>query len=412
MRRRVAITGIGCICALGNDPKSFWTAAAQGRSGIGPITRFDASAFEVRLGAEIACPPDLPKAFQHWVKDDPKVAFGLHAAAQALEAAGLTRLPEDALMHAGTSLECFDTDRVVKDGRIDFRSAVDRCFQPGALPLQIPLDAFSDALSAYRGMPAQSLTNVSACAASTQAIGHAFRRIRDGSFDLALCGGFDSMLNPFGVGGFQLLGALSTDNARGPRVCRPFDAERSGTILGEGAAFLDLEPLERAQAEGRRVHGEVLGYGSSMDAYKLSAPDPEGLGARAAMLGALKDAGLGPESVDAVSAHATGTLLNDEVEAAAIRGVLGVSWPQVPVLATKSLIGHLIGAAGAVEVVASLQGFAENRLHPNGSLDRVASGCELSHIKGSPVPFQGRVILKNSFGFGGQNACLLLGRVE
>ena len=165
------------------------------------------------------------------------------------------------------------------------------------------------------------------------------------------------------------------------------------------------------KAEGRPIYGEVLGYGSSLDAYKLSAPDPQGLGARRAMALALEDAGLRVEEVDAVSAHATGTLLNDEVEASAIRAVLGDHWNAVPVVATKSLIGHLIGAAGAVEVVALLQGFAEGRLHPNGSLERVAPGCELNHVVGEARAFGGRVILKNSFGFGGQNACLAIGRV-
>jgi 3-oxoacyl-[acyl-carrier-protein] synthase II len=410
--RRVAITGVGCICALGDGRRSLWEHAARGCSGIGPITHFDARTFEVRLAAEVKTHPIVPDTCRSAALEDPKIGFALHAAGQALQDAGVTRLPPRALIHAGTSLEYFDPCKILLEGSADFASAVDASLRSGARPFQVPLDTAVRCLAACYGTPAQSLTNVSACAASTQAIGHAFRRVRDGSFDFALCGGFDSMLNPFGVGGFQLLGALSTDNVRGARACRPFDSARAGTVLGEGAAFLVLEPLDDAVARGRRVYGEILGYGSSLDAYKLSAPDTDGTGARAAMTRAVADAGLQPSDVDAVSAHATGTLLNDEVEAGAIRRVLGTGWLRVPVLATKSLVGHLIGAAGAVETIACLQGFGENRLHPNGSLERVATGCELDHVVGTPRPFGGRVILKNSFGFGGQNASLVLGRFQ
>jgi len=409
MRRRVAITGMGALSALGPDPSTLWAEAAKGSSGIAPLTHFQASTFEARLGGEVRRLPDSNPELEHWLREDPKVAFGLLAARQALNSAGLPGLPEHALLHAGTSLEYFDPRKIVQQGRADFSSTVARCLQPGARPLQVPLDTLARVLRPGAG---RSLINVSACAASTQAMGHAFRRVRDGSYELALCGGFDSMLNPFGVGGFQLLGALNTEGSHGARACRPFDAARAGTVLGEGAAFLVLEDLERVRAEGRPVYAEILGYGASLDAYKLSAPDPEGLGAQRAMRGALEDAGLCADEVDAISAHATGTLLNDEVEAAAIRAVLGAHWPSVPVMATKSLLGHLIGAAGAVEVVALLQGFIEGCLHPNGSLDRVASGCELDHVVGKARPFSGREILKNSFGFGGQNACLALGRVE
>jgi len=415
MRRRVAITGIGAISALGADPRSMWAAAAQGQSGIDRITCFDASTFSVQLGAQVQVEPLVPERHAFWHREDPKIAFGLHAAIQAMRDAGLERLPVRSLVHAGTSLEYFDPRKIVQAGSADLQSALNRFGQSesgtNARPLQVSLDTLNQCLDEIFGAPLQSLTNVSACAASTQAIGHAFRRIRDGSFDMALCGGFDSMLNPFGVGGFQLLGALSTDTSRGSRACRPFDAARSGAVLGEGSAFLVLEDLEKARAEGRFIHGEILGYGSSLDACKLSAPDPQGQGARAAMLGALQDAGMSAAQVDAVSAHATGTLLNDEVEAAAIRAVLP-HWQRVPVLATKSLLGHLIGAAGAVEVVMALQGFHEQRLHPNGSLELVAAGCELDHVRGEARAFHGRTVLKNSFGFGGQNASLLLGRVE
>ena len=249
MTRRVAISGIGVICALGQDPAAFWGEAALGRSGIAPISHFDAGTFEAQLGAEIRGLPELPEELRTWLREDPKVVFGLLAARQALRDAGLEKLPESALLHAGTSLEYFDPRKIVQDGLADFLATVQRCFQPGARPLQVPLDTFTRLL---RPGPGRSLVNVSACAASTQAIGHAFRQVRSGATDLALCGGFDSMLNPFGVGGFQLLGALSADMARGARACRPFDAARAGTVLGRGGCF-----------PGNRGSGSGEGRGAS-----------------------------------------------------------------------------------------------------------------------------------------------------
>jgi 3-oxoacyl-[acyl-carrier-protein] synthase II len=218
------------------------------------------------------------------------------------------------------------------------------------------------------------------------------------------------MVNPLGVGGFQLLGALTTDNRRGASACRPFDASRSGTVLGEGAAVLVLEPLERARAEGRPVFAEVCGYGSTLDAHGLSAPDPEGRGAERAMRAALSDAGLEPGRIGHLNTHGTGTRLNDEVEAAAIRRVFAGSWERLPVSATKSVTGHLIGAAGAVEAAACL--FAlDRRLAPaNPWLEKVAPGCELDHAAGAARPWDGGCVLSNSFGFGGQNASLIFGR--
>jgi len=214
------------------------------------------------------------------------------------------------------------------------------------------------------------------------------------------------------VGGFQLLGALTTDNERGPSACRPFDASRAGTVLGEGAAMVVIEPLEKARAEGKRILSEICGYGSSLDAHSLSAPDPDGDGAARAMLAALEDAGVGPDAVGHINAHGTGTRLNDQVEATAIRRVFDGSWQRIPVSATKSVTGHLIGAAGAVEVGACLLALIEGIIPPNPWLERVGSGCELAHVTGAPAELDREYVLSNSFGFGGQNATLLLRRPD
>jgi 3-oxoacyl-(acyl-carrier-protein) synthase len=276
----------------------------------------------------------------------------------------------------------------------------------------MPLDTASKLIADRFGRPGQALTNCSACAAGAQAIGHGFHAIRSGRFDVAVCGGFDSMINPLGVGGFQLLGALTTDNERGAHACRPFDSARRGTVLGEGAAIVILEPLEKARAEGKEVLAEVCGYASTFDAYSLSAPDPEGDGAARTMTLALKDAGIAPSEVHHINAHGTGTQLNDEVEAKAIRRVFAGAWEKIPVAATKSMTGHLIAAAGPIELGACLLPFLKGVLPPNISLERVAQGCELNHVRDAETPFDGEYVLTNSFGFGGQNASLVLRKYD
>ena len=412
--RRVAVTGFGVVSPVGVGREAFWSALTAGASGIGRITRFDPSTFAVQLAGEVRGRLELPKDVDEVAGRDPKVGFAFAAAAEALATAGNPRLGVKSLLHLGTSLETFDLAALVFDERRDFRSIVE-----GERPLQVPLDTAGELIRrhfkdmAIKGSGPFILTNVSACAASAQAIGHGFHAVRSGETELAICGGFDSMINPLGVGGFQLLGALSVENDRGESACRPFDASRSGAVLGEGAAMLVLEPLEKARAEGRTALAEVSGYGSTLDAHGLSAPDPEGRGAERAMRAALADAGIAPEAVGHVNAHGTGTRLNDEVEAAAVRRVFAGSWQRLPVSATKSLTGHLIGAAGAVEAGACLLALVKGLLPPNPWLRKVAPGCELDHVTGTAArAFDGEYALSNSFGFGGQNASLVFRRVR
>jgi len=277
---------------------------------------------------------------------------------------------------------------------------------------QVPLDAATMLVREAFGQPRQALTNCSACAVGAQALGHGFRNVRAGRFETAVCGGFDSLVNCNGIGGFQLLGALTTDNARGAHACRPFDANRRGTVLGEGAAVAVLEPLERAKAEGKHILAEVCGYGSTLDAYSLTAPDPDGDGAARAMRAALDDAGLPAGEIAHINTHGTGTLLNDEVEALAIRRVFDGVWERIPVSSTKSMTGHMIAAAGVVEVGACLLPLLHGVMPPNPCLDKVAPRCELNHVTGQAAPFDGEFVLTNSFGFGGQNATLILRKAD
>jgi 3-oxoacyl-[acyl-carrier-protein] synthase II len=275
-----------------------------------------------------------------------------------------------------------------------------------------PIDTGVSLLCNSLGRPGQLLLNCSACAAGSQAIGHGFRSVRSGRCRIAVCGGFDSMINPVGVAGFQALGALTVHNELGARACRPFDSSRSGTVLGEGAAVVVMEPLESALAQGKPVMAEICGYGSTLDAHNPSAPDPEGDGAARAMLVALADAALAPAQILHINAHGTGTRLNDEIEAAAIRRVFTGCWERIPVSATKSMTGHLIAAAGAVEAGACLLATVCGVLPPNPSLDRVGFRCELNHVTGNAAPFTGEFLLSNSFGFGGQNASLIFRRLQ
>ena len=407
---RVAITGFGVVSPIGCGREAFWQSLARGESGIARITRFEACTFEAQLAGEVKEQLVLPEPVAAVSEDDPKVGFAWAACAEALSQAEIDRLDKGALLHLGTSLEAFDVRKVVHDGKPNLAAIARESLSGERPPFQIPLDTANRLIAAQFGRPRQTLTNCSACAAGAQAIGHGFHAVRSGRFDVAVCGGFDSMINPLGVGGFQLLGALTTDNQREAHACRPFDSARRGTVLGEGAGVFVLEPLESAAASGKAILAELCGFGSTLDAYSLSAPDPNGDGARRAMAAALADAALSPSQVHHINAHGTGTPLNDEVEAKAIREVFADDWETIPVSATKSMTGHLIAAAGAVEVGACLLPLLRGVLPPNPSLDRVGQGCELHHVTERGVTFDGEYALTSSFGFGGQNAALILRR--
>ncbi|MHC4249860.1 MAG: beta-ketoacyl-[acyl-carrier-protein] synthase family protein [Planctomycetota bacterium] len=410
--RRVAVTGFGVVSPIGIGRAAFWDSLRDGRSGVGRISRFDCATFEVQLAGEVDGDLELHERVADVAARDPKVGFAFAAVSEALADAGLECLAEDVWLHVGTSLEIFPLERTVRGGEVAFRTIAEDCIAGRSEPIKTPLDAAAQLVAEVYGRPGRSFTNCSACAAGAQAIGHGFRSIRSGRCRTAVCGGFDSMINPLGVGGFQLLGALTTDTDRGATACRPFDSSRNGAVLGEGAGVVVLEDLERARSAGRRIMAEVCGYGSTLDAYSLSAPDPEGDGAARAMSGALGDAGISPGAVSHISAHGTGTRLNDEVEATAIRRVFDGHWEGIPVSSVKAMTGHLIAAAGAVEVGACLMALEGGVMSPNPHLENVGKGCELNYVAKEAEPFAGEYVLTNSFGFGGQNAALVLRRYD
>ena len=416
---RVVITGMGAASPVGCGVEAFWHGLTTGSSGIGPITLFDASAMPVRIGGEVS---DLDcgavvRQFPAAAGDrDRKVLLGLAAAAEAVAGASVT--PEDlrsAALHLAMGLEVFSLGDITPHaGAADIAASLARAaLADGAGDLlQTPLDRLADVLGQRWPLRGGRWVNCSACAAGAQVIGDAFDLLRSGQGEIALVGAADSMLNPLGMGGFSLLRVLSDDNEHPGLACRPFDANRRGAVLGEGAGFVVLETLDRAAARGAEIHAEVLGYGSSMDAYRVSDPDPDGAGARMSMHKALADADLTAGDVDCVSAHGTGTPKNDAVETAAIEAVLGPRAYEIPVHAVKSMTGHMIAASGTIEAVAAALTLSRRLVPPTINLETPDPECDLDYVSDGPREFAGRRVLSNSFGFGGQNATLILGRYD
>jgi 3-oxoacyl-[acyl-carrier-protein] synthase II len=418
MRRRVAITGLGLCTGVGSGVEPFWRRLVAGTSGIGPVTLFDASHLPVRIGGQvrdlISHEPASRFPQPHGERDR-KVALGLHASIQAVLDSGLELMSlSDALLVNGVSLETFfleDVSALATTGNIAAALA-EMIRSANGKHLQTPLNRLGEILGSHWGFGAGHYTNCSACAAGAQAIGEAFRRIRDGQAEVALAGASDSVLNPLAMGGFSLLKILSTENDTPTKACRPFDASRVGTVLGEGAAFLVLESLEAAVARAARVYAELIGYGSSLDAYRVTDPEPDGKGAILSMRKALADADLSPQQIDGINAHGTGTPKNDIAETRAIKAVLGRRAYEIPVTANKSMTGHLIAASGAVEAAASALTLFTQTVPPTINLATADPECDLDYVPGYSRSFGGRTVLSNSFGFGGQNATLIFARYE
>lgn len=422
-RPRVVVTGLGIVGPVGNDVPTFWQNLTAGRSGTGPLTLFDASGLLVGIGGEVKdFDTELVKGwFPAAARDrDRKVLLGLAAAREALQAAGLAtpaarpRLASAAI-HVGVSLEVFFLEDVIPLAREGLEHGAMARLLLGGLagrpPLQTPLDRLAELIGDAWDCGGPRSTNCSACAAGAMVVGEAFTALREGHGELALAGAADSMLNPLGLGGFSLLRALSMERDHPEAACRPFDAGRDGTVLGEGAAFLVLETLDHARARGARPLAEILGYGSSLDAYRVSDPDPGGRGAVLAMRAALADAGLDPTAIDVVNAHGTGTPKNDVTETLAIKEVFGDRARRIPVHAVKSMTGHMIAASGAVEALVSVLTLRDGLVPPTINLDTPDPECDLDYVPGRARPCAARTVQSNSFAFGGQNASLIFGAI-
>jgi len=387
---RVAVTGLGAVTPIGNDVETFRRNLLAGVSGAGPITLFDPASLPTRFACEVKWTGPVLR--------DRKVTFALEAARQAFE-------------QATDGSDAGPGSRPLGPGGVSLGIGLELFSIDGGI--LTPSDLAVHLIARRYGLEAPPLTHVSACAAGTDAIGHAFRLVASGRWRHALAGGADSMINPLGVGGFCKIGATSTRNADPTRASRPFDRARDGFVLGEGAAVLVLERLEDARARGAPVLAEIAGYGASFDAHGISEPHPEGRGAFQAMARALADAEARPEDVDCVNAHGTSTPKNDPIETLAIKRLLGERARAVPVCATKSMIGHLISAAGAVEAVAAIEGLRAGLVHPTINLEAPDPLCDLDHVAGGAArPHEQRCVLSNSFAFGGQNAAIVIVRPD
>jgi 3-oxoacyl-[acyl-carrier-protein] synthase II len=425
MQRRVVVTGMGMVTPVGRDLESSWASLQEGRSGVGPISLFDASSFPTKIAAEVAG-FDLGSYIgnaDRWLEYCRNTKLAIAAARMAIDQSGLeTKADLDRsrfgvylgsgegqqdfprfvkLVHESTRQGHVDTTCFTREGLKSLHAIHEAEQEPGT-----PSGHLASLFGA-RGPNANCLT---ACAASSQAIGEATEIIRRGDADVMLSGGTHSMIHPFGVTGFNLLTALSTRNDEPTRASRPFDRDRDGFILGEGAGMVVLEELEHAKARGATIHGEVAGYGSTADAFRLTDTHDEGRGAIACIREALADAEVNPSEVGYINAHGTSTSVNDSIETLAIRKSFGDSAYKVPVSSTKSMMGHLIAAAGSVEAIVCLLAIRDGVVPPTINLENPGDDCDLDYIPHEARRRKVDVTLSNSFGFGGQNIALILRR--
>ena len=426
-RRRVVITGIGCITPLGVNVDQLWKNLVAGASGVGRTTIFDASKFPTKIAAEvkgweIAAEGQDPKAWEFCGRH---TRFAAGAALQAMRDAGLPEgLPGDPArlgiyLGSGEGQQDFDAFTRMMMASIEGDTLDVAKFTREGLETLHPLAEVEQEPNMPAGHIAglfdaqgPNLNCLTACAASSQAIGEAAEIVRRGEADVMLSGGTHSMIHPFGVTGFNLLTALSTRNDEPARASRPFDNERDGFVLGEGAAMVVLEELEHARRRGARIHGELIGYGSTADAYRITDTHPAGRGATSCIRLALEDAGLGVNDIDYINAHGTSTSVNDRVETLAIKNVFGPQAYKIPVSSTKSMMGHLIAAAGATELIVCLLAIRDGMLPPTINYEHPDPDCDLDYVANKARAGRCERALSNSFGFGGQNISLIVGRFK
>ncbi len=409
-RRRVVVTGMGCVTPLGPDAASTWSAAIEGRSGVGPITRFDSEGFPVRFAAECARDLDLgdlpPKEVRRL---DRYVALAHVAAREAIRDSGLSTDGE-----AGERIGVAIGSGI--GGLETLTTAFRALFESGprrVLPFTIPMticNMGSGYVAIRFGLRGPNLCHVAACASGAHSIGEAARVVERGDADAMVAGGSEAPITEIGVAGFANMKALSRRNDAPEAASRPFDMGRDGFVIGEGAAVFVLESEEHARSRGATILCEILGYGTSGDAAHIAQPTENAEGAQRCMRIAVADAGLSTSDVDYLNPHATSTPAGDSSEARAIRAVFGAHTDRLAVSATKSMTGHLLGAAGALEAFLCIRALETGILPPTINLDRPDPVCQLDHVAGKARHARVRVAMSNSFGFGGTNATLVLGR--
>jgi len=420
-KRRVAITGVGLVTPVGNDVTTTWRSVLDGRSGAAPISLFDASGFSTRIAAEVkGFDPSVLTAERKLVKfANRSHRFALAAAEQAMTDAGIAPTAEDGVRWGcavGTGMMGVDYrdlaavhDHSAPGGELEPPRLLDDPVAADPLVFCRSQSTAGVALLTRRfGIRGYSTSVHTACASGGQAVGTGLKLIRRGAVDRVLAGGFDSMISPVGLSGFCLLSAVSADNDDPQHASRPFDATRNGFVLGEGAGFLVLEAWEAARARGARIYAELAGDGNSLSSYRITDSPPDGDGPIQAMQAALRDAGASPDEIDYINAHGTSTPMNDRSESAAIHAVFGARASDVSVSSTKSSMGHLIAAAGAVEVAMCVLALRHGEMPVNANYRDPDPDCLLNLVVGEPRRKPIRMTLSNSFGFGGSNSCIAL----
>jgi 3-oxoacyl-[acyl-carrier-protein] synthase II len=412
MTRRVVVTGMGTVTPVGHDVPSTWTALVAGRSGVKRITAFDASTLPVRIAAE--------------VKDFDATAYLAQREARRLDRFAQFALvaAREAATDASLSLDGPDNEHVgvligtgvggiltlVENAEV-LRQRGARKVSPLLVPMMMP-NAAASQIAIHFGLQGPNFALASACASGSHAIGEAAAIVRRGGAEVMICGASEAAIVPVALAGFARMGALSQRNEEPERASCPFDDRRDGFVVGEGAGVLVLESLEHAQMRGVRIYAELAGYGASADATHITAPAEDGLGATRCMRSALDDAGLLPEAVDYINAHGTSTPLNDKTETLAIKAVFGAHANRLAVSSTKSVTGHLLGAAGAVEAIATLKALQTGVLPPTINYECPDPDCDLDYVPNVARSTHPQVALSNSFGFGGHNATLIFRRLE
>ena len=410
-KTRVVVTGLGAITPIGNDVASFWQGLKDKKVGIAPITYFDTTDYKAKLAGEV-------KDFDPKKYMDPKAArrmepfsqYAVAAAGEAIAQAGLDMEKED-LFRVGTSIGSGigSLQAMEREHKKMLEKGPNRV-NPLLVPMMISNMAVGNVAMHY-GLKGKSINVVTACATGTNSIGEAFRSIQYGEVDVMVAGGTESAITPLGMAGFAALTALST-NDDPETASRPFDKDRDGFVMGEGAGIVVLESLEHAQKRGAKILAEVVGYGGSNDAFHITSPAEDGSGAAYAMEMALKDAGIAPEKIDYINAHGTSTHHNDLFETMAVKKARGDHAYKVKINSTKSMIGHLLGAAGGVEFIACVKSIEDGFVHATAGLKEAGEGCDLDYTMGEGVPMDIHYALTNSLGFGGVNASLVIKKFE
>ncbi|MFZ0428176.1 MAG: beta-ketoacyl-ACP synthase II [Acidobacteriota bacterium] len=412
MMRRVVITGVGVVSPLGLDIESTWQGLIAGRSGIGPITRFDPSDFASRIAGEVkGFDPLTFVDRKNARKMDRFIAFALSASGQAAANSGLeidSSNRHRVGVFIGSGIGGFET---IEREHEKFLREGPKKISPFFIPASIINEAAGQVSIRLSAAGPNSAT-CTACAAGCHAIGDSFKIIQRGDADAMVAGGSEAAITPMGVGGFSALKALSTHNDEPEKASRPFDAERDGFVVGEGAGILVLEELEHARRRGAKILAEIVGYGTSADAFHITLPPEDGNGAVRAMAAALADAGTEPRDIDYINAHGTSTLPNDRIETLAIKTLFGDHARKVAISSTKSMTGHLLGAAGGLEAAVTVRVLVEQIMPPTINLDHPDPECDLDYVPHTARRGEIRYALSNSFGFGGTNGALLFKRFE